>query len=52
VKLIPSSKPSLDFQNIAIAMPRIIAMIGPPIKGNKLPIMNEGIARIRQMIMP
>ena len=40
------------FQNTAIIMPKIIAMIGPPIMGNMFPAISAGIAMIMHTIIP
>ena len=52
VKLMPFSKLSFFVHITEISIPEIIAIIGPPIMGKVLPIIKEGIAIIRQNIIP
>ena len=52
VNEMPSSNLSRDFQKTAIIIPKIIAIIGPPITGIKFPTIKDGTAIIRHIIMP
>lgn len=42
----------LSFHNRDIIIPRIIAMIGPPMMGNAFPNIHDGIAKAKQITTP